>query len=88
MKELDKEFIGKGEVRGFKFTQLEATNQAYLYEVDMNGAIYYEVFKRRENTRFGCVSYPTGEAFGLWAQTIRDYNKALSYFNQYNERNG
>ena len=84
MKELDEEFIGRGEMRGFKFKQLEATNKAYLYKVDMNGAIYYEAFKRRENTRFGCVSYPTGEAFGVWAKTTKDYNKAIAYFEQFN----
>ena len=84
MKELQKEFIGKGEVSGFKFTQLEATNKAFLYKVQAGGLIYYEVFKRRENTRYGCVSYPTSKAFGVWAQTTSDYEKALDYFNQYN----
>lgn len=40
MKELPKEFIGRGEMRGFHFTLLDATDKAYLYKVDMNGAIW------------------------------------------------
>ena len=88
MKELQKEFIGKGEVHGFKFTQLERTNKAYLYKVDVNGQIHFEIFKRRENLRYGNVSYPTSKAFGIWAQTTRDFVKAIAYFNLYNENNG
>lgn len=88
MKELEKEFIGRGDVRGFKFTQLDATSKAYLYKVDVFGQIHYEVFKRRENTRYGNVSYPTSKAFGIWAQTTRDFQKAIQYFIQYTVNNG
>ena len=82
MKELQKEFIGRGEVRGFKFTQLLRSDVAYLYKVDVFGQIHYEVFKRRENARYGNVSYPTSKAFGKWAWTTRDYNKATNSRNQ------
>lgn len=88
MKELRETFTGIGEVRGFEFTQLEATNKAYLYKVDVFGQIHYEVFKRRENTRYGNVSYPTSKAFGKWAQTTRDFNKALDYLIKYTKKNG
>lgn len=85
MKELLKHFIGIGEVRGFRFTQLKATNKAYLYEVDVFGQIHYETFKHKVNERFGNVRYPRSRHFGEWAQTTRDFNKALNYFNNYNK---
>lgn len=88
MKELQKEFIGRGDVSGFNFTQLQATDMAYLYMVEYEGVKYYEVFKRRENARYGCVSYPTSKGFGVWAQTTRYYQKALDYFKRYNEEGG
>jgi hypothetical protein len=88
MKELRNTFTGIGEVRDFKFDQLEATPKAYLYKVDVFGQIHYEVFKRRENTRHGNVSYPTSKAFGVWAQATRDYCKALAYYKKYNEGGG
>ena len=76
MKELQEQFIGIGQVKVFAFTQIEKTASCYIYEVKSEGTIYYEVFKRMENTRFGCVSYPTNNAFGNWAWTYLDLNKA------------
>jgi len=85
MKKLEKHFIGRGEVRGFKFTQLQATNSAFLYKVESSGVIYYEVFRKRVNARFGNVSYPTSKAFGKWAWTFRDLNDAEEKFNKLNK---
>jgi hypothetical protein len=76
MKELQEEFIGRGQVKGFAFTQIEKTASYYIYEVKTESSKYYEVFKRMENTRFGCVSYPTNNAFGTWAWTYLDLSKA------------
>jgi hypothetical protein len=76
MKELQKTFSGKGEVKGFKFTQIKATNNGYLYEVDVDGDLHYETFKRVENSRFDCVSYPTSKAFGIWAWSFTSKEKA------------
>ena len=76
MKELQEQFIGRGQVKGFAFTQIKKTASYYIYEVKSEGTKYYEVFKRMENTRFGCVSYPTNNAFGTWAWTYLDLNKA------------
>jgi hypothetical protein len=81
MKELEKEFTGRGQVKGFKFTQMDQTNKGFMYEVLADGQIHYEVFKRVLNTRYECISYPTDKAFGLWAWTTRDKNKALNRFN-------
>lgn len=67
MKELEKEFIGKGQVKGFLFTQVKKTEHGYIYQVSDNGNLRYEVFKRKLNTRFECVSYPSNNSFGIWA---------------------
>lgn len=77
MEPLPKQFIGRGEVRGFRFTQILATEIAYLYEVEVNGAIYYEVFKKRENASFVVIKYPTAKDFGIWAWTYKDQVKAI-----------
>ena len=76
MKELQEKFIGRGQVKGFAFTQIEKSASCYIYEVKTESSKYYEIFKRVENTRFGCVSYPTNNAFGRWAWTYLDLSKA------------
>ncbi len=88
MKELEKYFIGRGEVRGFEFTQLESNNHVYLYQVrtPLDNRVHYEIFMHKENTRFDCVSYPGSGAFGDWAVTTRDYQKGLNlYYNMANQ---
>lgn len=79
MKELRKEFIGVGEVRGYQFKQLHENGYAYVYEVvnPEEKSPYYEVFERVENTIFDCVSYPKSKSFGVWAWCINDYDKAM-----------
>lgn len=79
MKELRKEFIGVGEVRGYQFKQLHENGYAYVYEVvnPEEKRPYYEVFERVENTIFDCVSYPKSKSFGVWAWCINDYDKAM-----------
>ena len=79
MKQLQKEFIGRGEVRGFTFKQIERTEKAYLYEVTQPYADkpHYEVFRHKINKRFGVVSYPfSGEGFGRWAWTYKSLSEA------------
>ena len=77
MKQLEEEFKGKGQVRGFKFTQIKKTENAYLYRVDTGDSKHYEIFEKKENTQFNCISYPSNKAFGVWAKTSSDYNRAL-----------
>lgn len=81
MKPLEKNFIGIGEVRGFKFTQISKTDSAFLYQVDTGDRIYYEVFKRHYNQWFNCISYPRSKAFGIWAYTTPDLVKAFELLN-------
>ena len=82
MRELQETFIGKGQVKGFAFTQIEKSASAYIYEVKTESTKYYEVFKRIENTRFGCVSYPSNNSFGVWAWTFPELIKAKEKFDE------
>lgn len=76
MKELKEYFTGVGQVKGYIFNQIKQTKYGFLYEVKNNDDIHYEVFKRRENTMYNCISYPTDKAFGIWAWTTHDLNRA------------
>lgn len=80
MLELQSEFIGKGEVRGFLFKCLLMSDNAYLYSVTTEGGVHYEVFERKENKQFNCVSYPKSNSFGVWAFTTIDLEKALAKY--------
>ena len=82
MKELEEVYIGKGQVKGFVFTQLEKSAFAYTYEVNTGDNIFYEVFYRRENNRFNCVSRPTNNAFGVWAWTFKNREDANNKFDE------
>jgi hypothetical protein len=77
MKELKEYFTGRGQVKGYIFNQIKRTDYAYLYEVLQDGRIHYEVFKRKENTLYDCVSYPTDKAFGVWAFTCMTRDSAF-----------
>ena len=76
MKELKEQFEGKGQVRGYTFTQISKTDWGFIYEVEHCGHKHYEVFKKRLNHRFGTVSYPTDKAFGIWAWTCMTLERA------------
>ena len=81
IKELRKDFIGVGIVRGFRFTQICKTDSAFLYRVDTSDSIYFEVFERRYNTWFNCISYPTNKAFGSWASLTPNIERAFELLN-------
>ena len=85
IKELEKEFIGKGQVKGFKFTQIKKNKYAYIYKVSDGENIHYEVFERKVNTRFNCESKPSNNAFGVWAWTSKDIAKSVSTFIELSE---
>ena len=82
MKELEKEFIGRGEVRGFIFTQLIKNEYGYIYQVSNNGNIHFEVFRRKENTQFNCISYPKSPSFGIWAWSKTTFEDAQNILNE------
>ncbi|MDH6343157.1 hypothetical protein M2480_001783 [Parabacteroides sp. PFB2-12] len=81
IRELPKEFTKNKEV----FTQIgyNPETQVYLYKRTFpRGAVVYEVFKRRINKRFNCVSYPGDEAFGFWALTFPKYEQAKAHMDK------
>ena len=84
MKQLASNFIGKGEVKNYQFSLLGMTDRAFIYEVDTGDSKYYEVFKKKVNHRFACISYPTAKAFGIWAWTYSDLGAAIKKYNQLN----
>ena len=92
-KKLEKNFIGIGDVKGFKFTQIKASTTAYLYEVNHGGGvIYFDVFKRK--TTPVCIDfkkrvyseteqkeiYPKTKDFGIWAWNSKSYFEAIERF--------
>jgi len=79
---LKKEFIGTGEVKGYKFRQIRAANYGFMYHVDTGSIKYYEVFRKVINRRFACVSYPRSKSFGIWAWNYSDLKMANDKFNQ------
>jgi len=87
MKLLEKEFSGKGEVKGFKFKQVQKSNVAYIYEVNSGSSIYYEVFRRVVNNKYQKEVYPMAKHFSIWAWTHMSYENAKSKFNQLNTVN-
>ena len=87
MKLLEKEFTGKGEVRGFEFKQVQKSNTAYVYEVNSGTTIYYEVFRRVVNTKRQKEVYPLAKHFSIWAWTQMNYESAKRKFNQLNTVN-
>lgn len=85
MRELKKEFVGCGEVKGIKFKQLRKSNFAYMYEVDSGCSIYYEVFHRKVNRKFNHEIYPRAKHFSKWAWTCMSFDKAIKKFNSLNK---
>ena len=82
MKELEMIFKGTGEVSIYDFKQVKKTEKGYIYAIyDKNNVSHYEVFKRKENARFGCVSYPKSNSFGLWAWTFKSFELATNKLN-------
>ena len=78
MKELKEYFSGRGQVKGYVFNQIKATNMGFIYEVKGVDTLHYEVFKRVENTLYNCVSYPSDKAFGKWAWTCMNLDDAYN----------
>ncbi|WP_291077934.1 MULTISPECIES: hypothetical protein [unclassified Empedobacter] len=81
---LKRQFEGKGEVKGFRFTQIARNDFAVIYEKVYKNYIQttYEVFEIKVNTRFNSESYPTSKAFGIWAWDIDTLEKAVFKFHE------
>lgn len=82
MKELELEFNGTGEVKGYFFKQIKFSDSGYVYSVSYGNKVsHYEVFCKKINNKFGCISYPRSKSFGLWAWTYGDFESAIKKFN-------
>lgn len=80
---IGKEFTGRGEVKGFLYTQVASSDNAYMYKVSHGPAIWFEVFKRKVNTAFGlnAEAYPRSKSFGKWAWSFSKQALAIEKFN-------
>jgi hypothetical protein len=58
IRELAVTIEGRGEVKGFIFEQVKASEKAYIYKSTSEDNVYFEVFRKKVNTQFGIVSYP------------------------------
>ena len=76
MRQLKSDFIGRGEVKGFEFTQLKKTDYGYIYAVNTGEEVRFEVFKHKENYKYNCVLYPKTKSFGIWAWTTGTFEHA------------
>lgn len=93
IKKLKKEFIGRGEVRGFKFKQIYEHPKFYIYMVTLDTdkpVVHYELIKRK--SMYGQEIYPGSKSFGIvgWTHpTIEGIIKSVKeHFNVYIKRNG
>lgn len=82
MRQLKENFFGRGEVKGFEFTQLKKTEYGYIYAVNTGEKVHFEVFKHKENKQFNCISYPKTKSFGVWAWTCGTYKRACEVLNE------
>lgn len=83
-KPLPLRFSGRCEAKGYIFTQINASDKAFIYEVSSGQYKHYEVFKKTINTRFGCNSYPNSKSFGINAWTCMTLETAIEKFNELN----
>ena len=81
-KQLQKTFIGRGEVKGMVFTLYIANPRAFVYRVADSGSEHYEVFLRKIDKRFGQVSYPHSKSFGVWAWSFTNLDRAMAKFSE------
>lgn len=97
MKQLDKQFIGGGDVKGFIFTQIKTNGFAYIYEVDTGYSKHFEVFEHKQTKdadgviagvpiHFAAkITYPSSRAFGDWAYCYTSLEKAEIRYNELTE---
>lgn len=85
IQELKTNFVGRGQVKGFIFTQVNKRNCGYIYKVETNSGTHYEVFKRKINTKFNCISYPSDKQFGISAWCCSSYERALFILDELGE---
>jgi hypothetical protein len=83
--ELEKEFTGKGEMKGWKFKQIMQYDKAYIYQIILGSCVYYEVFKKKAKSNSIKYCYPTSKAFDIWTWSRNTLEKAIGKFNELNQ---
>ncbi len=83
---LEKYFIGKGQVAGFKFEQVHADANWYIYRVGSYGSEWYEVFKRMPFYKSGTEMYPKDKVFGLTAWSVATLARAVAKIEEKSRR--
>ena len=94
IQELEKEFNGIGEVKGYTFQIIaEEKGIGYIYMVTNEVTTHYEVFRHKEtpvlidfekriysetDTK---VTYPKSNSFGVWAWTYSNHEQAQVMLN-------
>lgn len=86
MKPLETNFEGRGEVKGYHFSLLGMTNRAYLYEVLSGERNHHEVFRRKVNSRYSYISYPTSKGLEIWAWAFSGLKSAIKKYNELNQK--
>ena len=93
MQELENQFIGTGEVKGFIFTKVFQNENGFVYKVECENSTHYEAFLRKEaaicidfvNRRYSDkdkkVTYPKSNSFGQWAWTCKSLESAIAKLN-------
>lgn len=92
IQELPITFEGKGEVKGFSFSQIKQRDNMYIYKVTSEEEVHYELFERNLVHKFDFetktqlddmkVKYPKSGDFGVWAWTFANYQDALDRLHQ------
>ncbi len=96
MIKLEKEFLGVGEVKGFKFTQIEESEKGYIYKVETElNEIHYEVFKKvitnkydfenKKSLDIEMESYPRSARFGVNAWNVNSLERANEILTEINK---
>lgn len=85
IKELKNTYYGVGEIKGYELKQLVKSEKGYIYEKTHveTGSTTFEVFKRKENKYYNCISYPSSKSFGLWAWEVQTLERAKEKFNTF-----
>jgi hypothetical protein len=93
IKQLPLEFIGRGEVKKFKFTQIKKNEFGFIYKVESeDSSSHYEVFENKISNCYDFINktitgelmetYPSAKFFGKWAWTANTLEKAYEILNE------
>ena len=91
---LPDKFTGTGEVKGFVFTKLKESKNRFLYQVESEEKIWYEIFRSElvakcinfaeriySDTHFK-YAYPKAKSFGYNAWTKKSLEEAEELFEE------